>query len=392
MEKMSSVTPGAAADTSMAPSANVPVSLPIYQSAGWVFGSLDEVDDVYEGRRPGVIYGGSGGPNQRAFEARVAELHGAESALVTSAGMAAFPAALLTHADGRSRVVAAKELYGNTSRLLEHFRGFGVETEYVDAYDLAAVESALSGPTAMLVIETISNPRVRVADVSALAQLAHAAGAKLVVDNTLASPYHCRPLELGADLVIESAKKFVGGHHDIVLGCLIGRSELLDPARMLAARAGLVGAAFECWLATRSLETLDVRMARSSANALVLAQWLARQPKVQAVHYPGSAKQAHQEVAARTLQQGFGSVVSFELAPDRDTVNRFIAALQRVKLVLTFGGVETSLSHPATSSHRALSESARAELGIHEGFLRMSVGVEDSSAITRDLEAGLGAI
>lgn len=370
---------------------NPPFVLPLYQSAGWVFASLDEVDAVYEGREPGTVYGGSGVPNHKALEAHLCSLHGTQSAIVTAAGMSAFVAVLLQLTHAGARVVAAGDLYGNTSRLLGDLTKFGVTTHTVDACDIDQVRAALREPARLLIVETISNPRLRVADLEALARLAHEHGTLIVVDNTLASPYHCRPAAHGCDIVIESITKFLGGHHDIVLGCVTGPQALIEPLRLPAARAGLISAPFDSWLAQRSLTTLGVRLAHSSASALTIAGWLARHPKVAAVHYPGLPDDASHAVAKRTLDAGFGSVVSFEVAPDRAAVDKLIAGLD-IRLVLSFGGVATTLAHPATSSHRSLEPAQRAALGIHDGFVRLSVGLEPEGDIIADLEQGLAAV
>lgn len=379
------------ADASARTRANDPAVLPIYQAAGWVFRSLDEVDAVYEGRAPGTIYGGSGVPNHEALEALICSLHGTETAVVTASGAAAMAAVLLHHAESGARIVAARDLYGNTSRLLGDMHKFGVQTDAVDFVDLDILDTSLKLAERIFLVETISNPRVRVADLHAIAEFAHKREALLVVDNTLATPYHCRPAQLGADIVVESLTKFLGGHHDLVLGCVTGSRALVEPMRMTASRFGLISAVLETWLAVRSIATLDVRLGRSSSNALLVAQWLAQQKKVTATHYPGLQTDTSHALALRTLGSGFGSVVSFEIAPDRAAVDRMLAALEHIKLVLTFGGVATSLSHPATSSHRSLTPEQRADLGIHNGFLRLSVGIEDAADIIADLERGLAA-
>ncbi|MDQ6780295.1 MAG: aminotransferase class I/II-fold pyridoxal phosphate-dependent enzyme [Candidatus Eremiobacteraeota bacterium] len=371
---------------------NAPASLPIYQAAGWVFRDLDEVDAVYEARARGVVYGGSGSPNHWALEAALCRLHGAEAALVTAAGMSAFTALLLSAGRSGTCVAAADGLYGNTTHLLRDFEKFGIVVRLVDPAQPEAARTALAQPGDILIIETISNPRIQVADVARLASVAHDRGALVVVDNSLASPYHCKPLDLGADAVIESITKFMGGHHDLVLGCLLGSSALIEAARTVARRAGLSGPAFETWLATRSLPELELRLTRSSASALAIAQWLEQQPPIRAVRYPGLPSSANHETARRTLRNGFGSVLSFELAPERAAVNNFVRALERVRLVLSFGGTETTVSHPGTSSHRALSADERQRLGVHDGFMRLSVGIEETADIISDLARGLNAL
>lgn len=371
---------------------NSPASTPIYQSAGWIFRDLDEVDAIYESRVRGAVYGGSGGPNHWALEAALCARHGAQAALVTAAGMSAFTAALLSLAASGTHIIAARDLYGNTTRLLQDLQKFGMRLTFVDARSNAQVEAALDAPSAILVVETISNPRMQLAQLAELAALAHERKAKLIVDNTLATPYHCRPLSLGADLVVESITKFLGGHNDVVLGCLLGPSELVEAARSIAGRAGLIGPSFESWLVTRSLEDFDLRMNRSSASANAIARWLEGHESVHAVHYPGLASHPGHAVAKDTLVNGFGSALSFEVKPDRSAVNRFIRSLEHIKLVLSFGGATSTISHPATSSHRVLSPEARAAVGIHDGFLRLSVGVEDAALICADLERGLSAL
>jgi cystathionine beta-lyase/cystathionine gamma-synthase len=374
------------------PPTNAPARLPIYQSAGWSFRDLDEVDAIYDRLVPGGIYGSDGNPNLLALEATLASLEDAPAALATSAGMAALAAAFLSILSAGERVVAARELYGNTIRLLDHLARFGITAEYVDATDLAAVERALGSGARLVLVETISNPRLRVADLPELARAAHARGALLLSDNTLAGPYHCRPLAHGVDIVMESATKFLGGHQDIVIGALAASEELIQPARTFAVRTGMVPGAFDAWLTSRSIETLEVRAQREASNAFALAEWLERHAKVRRVHYPGLPSHPDHAVARRLLDRGFGAMVSFELDGGVTAVNAFLAGLRRIPLVLSFGGAQTTLSHPAKSSHRGLSEETRRALGIHDGLLRMSVGVEAFADLQADLDAALGAL
>jgi cystathionine beta-lyase/cystathionine gamma-synthase len=371
------------------PPTNAPARPPIYQSAGWTFQDLDQIDAIYDRVVPGGIYGPDGNPNLLALEATIAALEDAPAALVTSAGMAALAAALLSLLRTGERVVAAREVYGNTIRLLDHLTRFGIETECVDATDLPAVDRALARGARMLLVETISNPRLRVADLSALARAAHAREALLLVDNTIAGPYHCRPLAHGVDIVMESATKFLAGHQDVVIGALAAATQLIEPARVFAVRTGMAPGAFDAWLTARSIETLAVRAEREARNAFALAEWLERHPKVRRVSYPGLPSHPDHAVALRLLDRGFGAMVSFELDGGVPAVNRLLAGLRLIPLVLSFGGAQTTLSHPAKSSHRGLSDEMRRELGIHEGLLRMSVGVEALADLQTDLDAAL---
>jgi len=377
---------------SAAEPANRPASLPIYQSAGWVFRNLDEVDAIYEGRSPGAIYGTDGLPNILALEAVIARLEGTDAALATSGGMAAFLATFLATLSQGERVVASRDLYGNTTRLLGDLARFGISTSFVDATDRDAVRSQLGDGARLVVVETISNPRIRVAHIPKLAALAHERGALLVVDNTFAGPYHCRPALLGADVVIESATKFFGGHHDLVVGAVAARQQDLAPIRALAVRSSMVPGPFDAWLTARSIQTLEPRMERAARNATAVAHWLAEQPRVRAVHYPGLASHPDHEAAGVTLRNGYGAMLAFEVDGGRPAVNRILEKTSMIRLVLSLGGTATTLSHPATSSHRALSNADREALGIHDGFLRLSVGIEALEDIEADLARGLSAL
>ncbi|PZA07362.1 MULTISPECIES: PLP-dependent aspartate aminotransferase family protein [unclassified Meiothermus] len=373
------------------PPLNEPVSPPIYQSASWTFRDLDEVDAVYEGHRAGTIYGRNGTPNHRALEALFAALHRAESAIACASGMSALSATFLGLLGSGDKVVASQDLYGSTLNVLRDLGRFGVRTATVDLGDVAGMERELQGAK-LLVLETASNPRLRVPDLPKLSALAHQAGAVVVVDNTFASPYHCRPLEHGVDLVMESLTKFINGHSDAMLGAVAGKKELVEKIRTVAVRMGLVSNPYECWLAVRGSETLAVRMERASKNALELAQFLEDHPKVRRVHYPGLPSHPDHATARTVLHRGFGAMLSFELEPSRQAVNALLHHLQYIRLALSLGGANTTLSHPATSSHRFLPPQEREALGLHEGFLRMSVGIEHLEDLRADLTQALAAV
>ncbi|MCL6527084.1 MAG: aminotransferase class I/II-fold pyridoxal phosphate-dependent enzyme [Thermaceae bacterium] len=370
---------------------NLPVSQPIYQSASWTFRDLDEVDAVYEGRQAGAIYGRNGTPNHRALEALFAGLHRAEAAVACASGMSALSAVFLGLLKAGDTVVASRDLYGSTLNVLHDLERFGVSTRTVEIDNPAQIEQALVGAR-LLVLETSSNPRLRVPDLERLSDLAHRQGVLVLVDNTFASPYHCRPLELGVDLVMESLTKFVNGHSDVMMGGVAGPQQRLEPIRAVATRMGLVSNPQECWLALRGAETLELRMQRAAANALELARFLEAHPKVQQVHYPGLPSHPDHATAQKVLQNGAGAMLSFELEPSRTAVNTLLHGLRYIRMALSLGGTCTTLSHPATSSHRFLSPGERDALGLHPGFLRMSVGIENLSDLRQDLEQALARL
>ncbi|MDX2004327.1 MAG: PLP-dependent aspartate aminotransferase family protein [Meiothermus sp.] len=370
---------------------NEPVSQPIYQSASWTFRDLDEVDAVYEGRTAGAVYGRNGTPNHRALEALFAKLHRAEAAVACASGMSALSAGFLGLLRAGDRVLASQDLYGSTLGVLRDLGRFGVSVQTADTSDPAAVEAALGG-VRLLMLETSSNPRLRVPDLRRLSDLAHRAGALVMVDNTFASPVHCRPLEHGVDLVMESLTKFISGHSDVMLGAVAGRKELIDPVRAVAVRMGLVSNPGECWLGMRGAETLAVRMRQASANAAALAQFLSAHPAVRRVHYPGLPAHPDHAVAREMLTDGFAAMLSFELEPSRAAVNALLHNLKYIRMALSLGGTTTTLSHPLTSSHRFIPSEEQAALGLHNGFLRMSVGIESLEDLQADLSGALEAV
>lgn len=385
MESLSTlVVHGATAETP----ANQPVSLPIYQSASWTFSDLDEVDAVYAGDKPGAIYGRNGTPNHRALENLFAKLHHTEAAVACASGMSALSAAFLGLLGQGSKVVASQDLYGSTLNVLHDLGRFGVEVVTLEITNLERMQTALQGAR-MLVLETSSNPRLRIPNLPRLCAMARQAGALVLVDNTFASPYHCRPLQHGADIVMESLTKFISGHSDVMIGALAGRHDLIEPIRSVAVRMGLVSNPHECWLSVRGAETLELRMQRASSNAESLAQFLQAHPRVRKVHYPGLPSHPDHQTAQRVLQNGFAAMLSFELEPSRQVVNTLLHNLRHIKLALSLGGVNTTLSHPATSSHRFLSPGEREQLGLHDGFVRMSVGIENLEDLKSDLEQAL---
>jgi methionine-gamma-lyase len=367
-----------------------PTSVPIYQTATFSAADADELAEVTALRIPGHSYSRIGNPTTDALAAAIAELEGGEAAFVFATGMAAVHAALVSLVRGGDRIVVTQAVYGSTRSLLTSILApFGVDVTFVDATDHDAVAGALAAsPTRVLYAETISNPTTTVADHAALAELAHRHGARYVVDNTFASPYVCRPLELGADLVVESATKYLSGHSDVMAGVVAGPADLVAEVRRVEIDTGATLAPLAAFLVLRGIQTLAVRMDRHAATALALAAWLERQEGVTRVRYPGLASHPQREVAARQLRSG-GGMLAFELAGDRSVGPAFIDALSVPELTASLGSVHTMVVHPPTTSHRQLDDAGLAAAGISPGLLRCSVGLEDLEDLVEDFERAL---
>ena len=371
--------------------------MPIYQAVTFHAADSDELGDVVTGRRSGYAYGRIDNPTGTALADALAELEGAEAAYVLASGMAAIHAALLSLISAGDRIVATRNIYGTTRSLLTSVLGrFGVRVDFVDATDLGAVEAALlAGPARVLYLETISNPTIAVADIAALSALAHRRGAVAVVDNTFASPYLCRPIELGADLVVESATKYLSGHSDVLAGVVAGSRERIAAVRRIQTDTGATLAPLSSFLVLRGLPTLEIRMRRHSETAGRLARWLESQPGVARVFYPGLASHPQREVAARQFPLG-GGMLAFELdggpaGDGRAAATAFVDALTIPVLTASLGSIHTIVVHPPRTTHRQLDEAALAEAGIAPGLLRCSAGLEDADDLEADFETALEA-
>ena len=371
-----------------------PLAAPIYPATVYCCDSPDQASQLLAGESAGFVYSRDGHPNAHMLAARCAELHAADRAAITGSGMSALALGLLTQLRQGDHVVVSHQLYGRSLTLFTaEAERIGVASTQADICDPLAVEAAFNDSTRLLVIETIANPMLRLADIAALADLAHARQAKLLVDNTFASPALCRPLELGADLVVESITKIMNGHSDVMLGLLCGTDDAWERVPSVHTTWGFFASPIDCWLAARGLATLGLRMERASANALVVAARLANDPAVAELYYPGLPSHRDYELAGRMLSGGFGNMLTFQLRGDRSVAERFIRAVAPViPFCPSLGELTTTLSHPASTSHRALSETARAGLGITEGTIRLSVGIEPCDEIARALEEGLAAL
>lgn len=336
----------------------------------------------------GYVYARWANPTIDAFEAAVADLERAEEAEAFSSGMAAISSIFLALCSVGDRVVAVPQLYGNTYSLLaDRLPRYGIETTFVDLEDHAGIADSLSGAK-LLYCETIGNPLVQVADLQALASMARAAGVPLVVDNTFASPAVCRPLEHGATVVVHSATKFLGGHHDLLGGIVCSDPATIEPIRAVARDLGPTLAPFNAWLALRGLSTLDVRIERSCNNARAVAEALGGHPEVVKVFYPG-LDDASTRLTGEVLGGRGGGILGFELTGGRERAAAFQEALQLIKRAASLGGTHTLVSHAASITHTQLSEEQLRAAGISEGFCRLSVGLEDAGDLIADLEHAL---
>jgi cystathionine beta-lyase/cystathionine gamma-synthase len=362
----------------------------LYQSSVYTLPDLDALDRIMNADAPGFIYARDAHPNARHLADQLAALEGAKWALVCGSGMAAISAVILSSVGQGERIVASNRLYGRTTQLLkEELPRFGVEASLVDTGDLAAVRAALEQPARLLFVETMSNPLLRLVDLEELAELANKRDCRLVVDNTFATPVLCRPLDFGAAYVMESLTKLIGGHSDVTLGALAGREDFLAETTRTMSIFGLSANPFDCWLAQRGLATLALRMKAASANAAALADWLAAQPGVNRVVYPGRSDHPDHELAGRLLADGYGNMLCFELEGGREAVNRFMRLARGVPFSPSLGHTTTTCSHPATTSHRYTSPAERRRQAITDGLIRLSVGIEELKDIKAEMARGL---
>lgn len=359
------------------------VNVPVYLS------STFELTGI--GTDRGWDYSRAGNPTRDKLEEALAALEGGYSGHAFTTGMAAL-SALFAMLRAGDHLVCGKDVYAGTVRLLDQIvSGYGIEVTYVDASDLAAVKAAMKPNTKLVHVETPSNPLMVLTDIAAVAEIAHAAGAELSVDNTFLSPALQSPLALGADIVMHSTTKYLNGHSDGLGGVLITKTEEQKERFLLVQKAaGAVMSPFECFLVLRGIKTLLVRIRQHEENGQAVAAYLESHPKVTKVAYPGLRSHPQYELAVRQ-QKGFGSMMSFELA-DREAAGRFLAAIKIFINAESLGGVESLASHSATTTHASVTEEQRQQMGINQGRIRLSVGIEDKDDLIADLEQALAAV
>lgn len=367
-----------------------PLSSPIWQTSTFVFDDAERFAHALEQPREGYVYTRYENPTTAALEALVADLEGAAEATATASGMGAIASVLLGLAAAGDHLLLQRDLYGGTFSLATAVASrLGIEASFVDATDPIAVKAALRPNTRAVYVETIANPTMTVADLPAVAEVAREAGVPLVVDNTVASPYLCRPIEHGASVVVHSATKYLGGHSDVIGGVAVfADPELHHRAWKTMLDIGASADPFAAWLLLRGIKTLPLRMERHTANAAKVAELLADHPKIERVYWPGLIDHPTHDVATRVLD-GFGGMLAFDLRGGRPAGRRFIEATRVAHLAASLGGVETLVSHPASTTHHQLDAEALATAGIGEGMVRISVGLEDAADLLEDLTAAL---
>lgn len=366
---------------------------PLHLTSTFAFETAEAGGEMFAGERRGHIYSRISNPTLDLLEQRIATLEGAEAGLALSSGMGAITAVLWTLLSPGDEVIVDKTLYGCTFSYMRHgLAKWGVTITHVDLTDPENLKTAISDKTRVVYFETPANPNMRLVDIAAVSEIAHAAGASVVVDNTYATPYLTRPIEMGADIVLHSATKYLGGHGDVVAGLVVGGAEQISEIRLYGMKdmTGAVMAPFNAMLILRGLKTLALRMDRHCASAQVVAEWLAAHPAVGEVYFPGLASFSQHELANRQMAQP-GAMIAFELKGGMDAGRAMMNRLNMIARAVSLGDAETLIQHPASMTHSTYTPEERAEHGISDGLVRLSVGLEEVEDILADLAQSLDA-
>ena len=372
------------------------LTTPIYQTSTFVFDSCEQGGRRFAGQEGGYIYTRLGNPTVSVLENKVAALEGGEACVAAASGMGAISSALWTIAGAGKHIVADGTLYGCTFALLNHgMSRYGVEVSFVDTSDLAAVKAALKENTCAVYLETPANPNLKIADIAAVAEIAHTynPAIKVVCDNTFASPALQNPLALGADVVVHSATKYLNGHGDVIAGFVVGKADFIGEVRMFGLKdmTGAVMDPFAAYLILRGLKTLEIRMERHCANAKAIAEFLDQHPAVEKVYYPGLKDHVGHDIAARQMKD-FGGMLSFEVKGGRAAGTKLVNSLHLITVAVSLGDAETLIEHPASMTHSTYTEEELAASGIPAGLIRLSAGLENAEDIIADLEQALAQL
>lgn len=364
------------------------LSTPIYQTSTFVFDSAEQGAARFAGEEKGFIYTRLGNPTQEQLEDKIAVLEGGEAALAVASGIAAIASPIWTLCNTGDHIVSSDTIYGCTFALLsEQAKKFGIEVTFVDAKNPENIRKAMKSNTKLVYIETPANPTLDIIDIEATAKIAHENGAVLMVDNTFMSPYGQRPIELGADIVIHSATKYINGHGDVIAGLVIGKKEFIDQVRFVGVKdiTGGCISPFNAWLIIRGVKTLGVRMDRHCQNAMKVARFLEKHPMVEKVVYPGLESHPQYELAKKQMKI-FGAMISFEVKGGVDAGRQLMNNVELCSLAVSLGDTETLIEHPASMTHSPVPREERLKAGITDGLVRLSVGLENPEDIMADLD------
>ncbi|MGL5693090.1 MAG: methionine gamma-lyase [Peptostreptococcaceae bacterium] len=368
------------------------LTTPIFQTSTFVFDSAEQGGRRFAGEESGFIYSRLGNPTNMQLEEKIALLEKGEACLSTASGMGAITSALWTALKAGDHVIASKTLYGCTYAMFNHgISRYGIEVTFVDATNLDEVKNAMKENTKVVYLETPANPDLKLVDIEEISKIAHEVeGCMVIVDNTFATPYIQRPLELGADVVVHSATKYLNGHGDVIAGFVVGKQEFVDQVRFFGVKdmTGAVLSPFDAYLIMRGMKTLQIRMERHCKNAIEVAKFLETHPNVEKVNYPGLESFPQYELAKKQMDMP-GGMIAFEVKGGLEGGKQLLNSLELCTLAVSLGDCETLIQHPASMTHSPYTPEERAEAGISEGLIRISVGLEDAEDIIADLKQGL---
>ncbi len=372
------------------------LTMPIYQTSTFFFENCEQGGNRFAGQEEGYIYTRLGNPTTSVLESKVAALENGEACVAASSGMGAISSCLWSIAGAGKHILADETLYGCTFALLQHgLTRYGVEVTFIDTSDLEAVQANLKENTVCIYLETPANPNLKIADISEISRIAHSynPAIKVVCDNTFASPYLQRPLELGADVVVHSATKYLNGHGDVIAGFVIGKADFMQEVRLFGLKdmTGAVLGPFESFLILRGLKTLEIRMQRHCESAKTIAKFLAGHEKVEKVYFPGLENHPGHEIAKKQMHD-FGGMISFEVKGGKEAGMKFVNSLTLATIAVSLGDAETLIEHPASMTHSTYREEDLKAAGISAGLIRLSVGLENVEDIIEDLKMGLEKI
>lgn len=367
------------------------LSMPIYQTSTFIFENAAQGARRFKGEEEGYIYSRLGNPNTDALAQKIANLEGFEAGLCTASGMAAVANVILAIAKKGDHIIIDDTVYGGTHYLVEDdIKNLGIEVTRVDAAQPSQVADAMRENTVLVLIETPANPTMKLIDIAAIAEITHRGNAKLCVDNTFCTPYLQRPIEFGADIVLHSATKYIGGHGDVVAGIVVGDKEFIQKAFKVSTHYGWTMAPFNAWLLLRGLKTLALRVERASENALKIAEWLEKHPAVESVAYPFLPSHPQYELAKKQMKAG-GGVIAFEMKGGYEAGRALMDSVKLCTLAVSLGDCDTLIQHPASMTHAGMSAEAMKEAHLTPGMVRLAVGIEHVDDLIADLEQALAA-